>query len=118
MTLPECLVRIPLSTRRGGFAKLLTRVSLHARTGFDFEGTLLQPGSWISRATLPNSAILLEMAPHPSPAHGHLRYQQGDVYLLWRYNPDHNDWTQIVSITAPGWAWPAILAPLAIAALQ
>lgn len=119
-------VRIPRSatTRTAsGYAKLLTHVEPTARTGFDFQGTLIPTGALVTEDDLwptpdhPRPALLLEHVGNPKPARGHNRSGQGDVWVLWRYRPGAGAWEEVARCCMVGDSWAMHLAPLAAAAL-
>jgi hypothetical protein len=116
-------VRIPRSGRRDAicYAKLLRRVEPDSRTGFDFFGTLLRPGSQIARSELrpapdyPERPLLLECAGSDGSGWGHRR--SPSVYILWVYDRASSAWVEMVRTTAPAWEWTERLGPLAQALL-
>jgi hypothetical protein len=118
-------VRIPRSSPRScqtDYAKLLRSVDPNARCGFGFEGVLLRPGSMVWRAELwptdeyPRVPLLLEAALVPSEEPAAQRRME-QLYVLWRYNPDHDTWAELGHARSEAWHWALELRGLAVRAL-
>lgn len=104
------------------FLKLLSRVDPEAHNGFGFEGCLLRPGAFVSRAQLrpsddyPEIPIILEYSTAPAEIIG-ARRQSCGLYVLWRWHPGALEWREIGRALAASWEWALDLRPLAIRAL-
>jgi hypothetical protein len=123
------MVRIPCSAARQSqriFAMLVERVeetdprSWHS----GFEGNLLRPGSYIDldalwpSASYPEVPMVLECAGNPKPERGHRRHHQPDTYILWSFNVDKREWSEIARISSFPRDWPRDLRPIAVRALE
>jgi hypothetical protein len=119
-------VTIPRSSPRSckeSYAKILTSVDPHADHAFGFEGKIVRPGSVVTDAQLwpsekaPRIPIVLECASVPGQGkRGHNRREW--LYILWRYSPDQNEWTEIGRSFSVAWEWACELRPLAVRALR
>jgi hypothetical protein len=118
-------IRLPAGSgvrSRKAYLKLLARVDPDAENGFGFEGSLLRPGAWVTRAELrpapnyPEIPVLLEYSMAPSHASGAGRRSDG-LYVLWRWSGDANDWRELGRSCSAAWEWALDLRPLAIRAL-
>jgi hypothetical protein len=121
------MVRIPCTSSRASqriFAKLLTRVDPDAQNGFGFEGTLLRPGSMVPLEALwptpahPKVPVVLECAGVANPQTGHRRRQQGDTYILWRFDPAAKTWSELARSASESWTWAMDLRAIAVRALE
>ena len=119
-------VRIPRSSPRSyrqDYAKILTYVDPDAQCGSGFEGKIVKPGTVVTDAELwpdekaPRIPIVLECAKAPGQEgkFGHSRREL--LYILWRYNPDYDTWTEIGKAQSVSWQWAWELRPLAVRAL-
>jgi hypothetical protein len=119
-------VRIPRSSPRAckeSYAKILTYVDPQAEHAFGFEGKIVRPGAVVTAAQLwpddhaPRVPILLECASVPGQGkYGHKRREW--LYILWRYHPDEDEWTEIGRSFSVAWEWACELRPLAVRALR
>lgn len=118
------VIRIPRSVVRRdamSFAKLLSKVSPNASTGFEFEGTFLRPGARIDHAALwptpqhPRVPVLLECAGSDGTGWGHRRSPL--IYILWRYDQDQGEWIELARAVGQAWDWCEVLGPVAARAL-
>ena len=109
-------VRLPVTAARRNaltFAKLLTRVDPAAATGFQFEGRILRPGSWVEESELPTPALVLECAGAARMGWGHRR--EPSRYLLWQY--EKGAWRELARVEGESWEWTLELGPIAARAL-
>lgn len=119
-------VRIPRSSPRScrdSYAKILMSVDPNAQHAFGFEGRVVKPGGVVTNAQLwpdaraPRIPIVLECASVPGQGkRGHNRREW--LYILWRYNPDQDEWTEIGRSFSVAWEWACELRPLAVRALR
>lgn len=119
-------VTIPRSSPRSckeSYAKILSRVDPHADHAFGFEGKVVRPGSVVTDAYLwpredsPRTPIVLECASVPAQGkRGHNRREW--LYILWRYSPDGDEWTEIGRSFSVAWEWACELRPLAVRAIR
>ncbi len=120
-------VRIPCSSTRRSqqiFAKLLTWVDPGAQNGFGFEGTPIRPGAMVPWDALwptpehPRIPVMLECAGHPKPFSGHRRHGQPDTYLLWRFDPERCEWSEIARSASERWTWALDLRAVAVRVIE
>ena len=118
-------IRLPRTGGRstGGtsFAKLLTYVDPEASTGFGFEGKILRPGTTVTETELwpdgyPPTPVLLEYAP-PLPGHGRGHNRGDQLYILWKFDREKNEWVELGRARSVSWEWAIDLRPLAVRAL-
>lgn len=119
-------IRLPSSSPRRSsekFAKLLKFVDPDAEHGFGFEGTFLRPGATVTDAQLrptleyPATPVLLEHMR--GVAYGPPGRRRSDsVYILWRYEPETNSWSELGRASSASWTWALELRPLALRALR
>lgn len=123
----ERRVKIPWSGRRGqrGFAKLLIHVPRRPLNGFEWEGTLVRPNALVRESELwptprhPRPPLLLEMAGHAfPPTIPRRRNDNGELYVLWRYDMESGEWREIGRTIAWGWEWSLALGPMAAAEID
>jgi hypothetical protein len=113
-------IRLPRSQTGNGlaYAILIHRIFPHRTMGDVFEGRRLRPGAKLQDAELgpaaglPEPPLLLEYAGSDRKGHGHRRSQH--LYILWRYNRDSRDWTQLASASAEGLEWVDTLRRVAL----
>lgn len=102
--------------------KLLRYVDRRARSGFDYHGCFLRPGSIVGYKDLhpssdyPETAVLLEYAGAPRAISGWRRHMQGDVWLLWRQEAD--GWVEVARVCTPADEWAELLRDAARRALE
>jgi hypothetical protein len=116
-------VKLPRTSVRNcpqSFAKLLTRVDPNARRG-GFHGTLIRPGAVVPENALwptpeyPRIPVLLECAGVEG-GRGHRRAPC--LWLIWRYDPDAREWTELGRALASDWTWELSLRPIAVQAMK
>jgi hypothetical protein len=95
--------------------KLLTAVHPQAWNAAGFEGTLHAAGGRIPAAELPRGAIALEYA---GPQGAWKRHPRENLWILWRFDQEAQDWREIARASAFGWEWALILRQPAIEALR
>ncbi len=118
-------IRLPRSSTRMVFAKLLTFVDPKAHTGFGFEGTILKPGSLIPKEALwptaqhPPIPILLECAGTVNPKNGlPAKHNWPTLYILWRFDLKNELWVEIARASSQSWDWAVDLRPIAVRLLE
>jgi hypothetical protein len=105
---------------RPAYMKLLCRVNPESQNGFGFEGSLLRPGAWVTKAALrptleyPEIPVLLEYSMAISHREGARRRSEG-LYVLWRW--ENQKWHELGRSLSAAWEWAVDLRPLAIRAL-
>jgi hypothetical protein len=118
-------IRLPRTSGRDRsrtFAKLLARVDPEAQCGTGFEGTIMRPGTMVPREKLwptpahPKIPIMLECAGPSNPQTGHRSRKA--VYILWRFDPLVDTWSEIARSTSESWTWATDLRPIAIRLLE
>lgn len=119
-------IALPRSSPRKAkdcYVKLLRHVDPAAEHGFGFEGTFYRAGKTVTPAELrptedyPEIPIVLEAIP--GEAHGPPgRRRRDQIYILWRYDRDRNDWCEIGRAMSESWSWAIELRPLAVRALK
>lgn len=116
-------VRIPRSSPRSyrlDYAKILTSVDPDAEHAMGFVGQIVRPGTVVTAAQLwpdekaPRMPIVLESgwAPGQEKKFGHNRRDR--LYILWRYNPERDEWTEVGKAQSVAWEWAIDLRPLAV----
>lgn len=95
-------VRLPKTgTRRNAitYSKLLTAVTLPARSAFDFVGTLTRPGAWVAEEDL-GPGVLLERSEVEGDNRERERRRWVGLYILWRWQD--GDWRELARIAGDG----------------
>jgi hypothetical protein len=113
-------IRIPSSAPRKSpvaYAKLLRRVRVPARSGFDVEGEFLKPGTLVDERALrpspawPATPLLVECAGIARP--GRKGNPSEYLYILWLYDVGRHEWIELARARSATWDWVVDLAPIA-----
>lgn len=111
-------IRLPRTASSRGFpcySKLLCRVHPEKIPAFVFEGILHKCGTVIDRNQLwpdkryPEKPLLLEWAGKDRPGRRAL-----DVHILWRFEPDFDEWVELTRTITRGTDWVSQLAAIAL----
>jgi hypothetical protein len=49
---------------------------------------------------------------------GHRRHSQPNTYVLWRFDPEAAEWTEIARSSSERWTWALDLRPIAVRAIE
>jgi hypothetical protein len=78
-----------------------------------FRGQILAPRAEFDPATLPCPAVLLEDAGSVRIAAAHSRYSFERLWILWRFDTQTAEWSEIVRTTSRDASWTLDVAPIA-----
>lgn len=111
---PIAELRLPMTSARttpNTWVKLVTRVDVHAASGFGFDGKVYPPGAHIPLDDLPDRALALECAGGIGPGWGHKRRDL--LYILWKYDRARREWRDVAQARSINAEWAMALRPIA-----
>jgi hypothetical protein len=108
--------------RRDAYLKLLSRINSTPRSGFAFEGCFFKCGARVEFAELrpstdyPEIPVLLEHSRGAAVGIPGNR-RAPSLYVLWRWKPEIQQFSEMGRATSFSWEWTYDLAPLAMRVL-
>lgn len=116
--LAEVTIQIPrsaVSRRQLTYAQLICKVHPDRKMRTAFEGVWVKPGSKVEYSALagyPEKPLLIEYAGNDASGRGHNRSK--DIRILWRFEPEKNNWVEIIRTLGHGSEWIADVMPIVL----